>query len=279
MFLTELYASSLCYNSKLIQTKGEETMKVTTFGKWEVERTTLVEQLLSNDAISSLVSRDILNDALLGPVHAGMHAAAIGFTRANKTMPLRELVINSFKQSLLGVLENLSKALSIDAGLLAPCVETFCKDAEEAIPDFIDDLLAIGSLSNRYKKEALSQFYGDDFDKIHPDLSRSLVLQDKEISMYAAHHIAATVSEIPRVQSLEFIKEVIKHIGEIASQIETTEEFKETFLKETGMTMEAHKKMTAEHSSLAGLPRYSLFPLAKAVVATHDSTLMTGPPL
>lgn len=121
--------------------------------------------------------------------------------------------------------------------------------------------------------------YGEAFVEIHPDLSRSLLLQDKELSIYAVHHIAAKASEIPFHQSLKFIKEVIKYIGEIASQVETTVELEEVFLKETGMTMEAHKKMIADHSSLAGLLGHSLFSPPEAVVATPGSTLMRGPSL
>ena len=90
---------------------------VTTFGKWERQRIELVRDLLSDPTIATQTTIDVINNALFDPVNAVMYETGRGYVNEQMKdvapMPLKELMVGSYKSSLTVMLDSLSRSLNI----------------------------------------------------------------------------------------------------------------------------------------------------------------------
>ncbi|WED44058.1 hypothetical protein [Legionella cardiaca] len=219
--------------------------KVSTFGKWEELRLTLVASLLKDKQITAVINESAIHTALLDPVNSAMVESAMIHVkkRSQETSPpaMRELTIESYHLSLTVMLEHLASALSISENLLAPYVEKFIQDAKASIPDIIDDMMKIGAVSVKAKAEGIEQLYGSDFKDKFKELAKQLPFEDEELINMARQKIEDLIRTKNFGANEKMVLEHFTYINEIAQQMSATADFKEQFKKETGKSMTDYK--------------------------------------
>lgn len=225
---------------------------VTTFGKWEVQHQKLFSSLISNPEILSKKNKEEIKKALLDDVNSAMHEKAYEFVRQNiSQLSLRNLTIQSYQISLTVVLESLSNALSIPKEILNPYVQMFCEECNQSLETMIDDTMKIGQVSVQSKSAAIEQLYGQNFKTLYPDLAQKLQLQDPEVIEVGRKNIEKTIKPADFGKNESIIREQLIYINEIATKVNSTDEFRELFAAKTGLTMEQYKnKVAASNNSL-----------------------------
>jgi len=231
---------------------------VTTFGKWEEQRKQLVAELLSNADIAALTTKERIEQALFDDVNSVMVEIVYAHSRVNYQnllsgqITLRELTIQAFKLSLTVVLKALSNVLAIDEALLEPFVARFNAACECALDKTLMDIsMDIGRAGIKGKREAARLLYGETFAAQYKDLAQQLQSQDPDLITIARDFIKKTIKPENYGDNVENAKQQLIYMDQTAPKITTSDEFKELFLKRTGMTMQEYKKAVAANEASA----------------------------
>ncbi|KTD22754.1 Uncharacterised protein [Legionella lansingensis] len=218
--------------------------KVSTFGKWESQRKQLVQDLLADKQLGELNEKQV-DDVLLNDVNSAMVTAAFAYIKEEKqkstSIPMRELTISSYRVSLNVMLNSLAHSLKLSPTLLAPHVEKFRHDAEQSLPEIIDDMMQIGAISVNTKAKAMDELYGNDFKTKFPQLAQQLPFEDSELIKLAREKIEAFFLTHDFGKNETLMRSHLVYITEIAAQMMPASDFVKQFQEQTGQSMEEYK--------------------------------------
>lgn len=215
-------------------------MRLTTYGMWEEGRLSLLKNIEQDKSLQ--LSKEDIDEALLGPVVTEMLMIAGKCHQDNRAMALKERMLLAHKTSLACVLSALARALKKEEILLQAYVEEFTSNAYNFSLSNIDFLLKLATLSRECQEAGIAKLYGPTFLKQYPELV-GLSYNDPALLKEAKELVVTELKQTCPSEILSYMLEHIKYMEEISSQKLADPGFASLFKAKTGFTMEEFKNM------------------------------------